>query len=243
MPRSYKLHSPTRKSSTSFESKATQHDWAKSRFTFSYIFLWLHAAGSETGWWFAFKTITTFHASEPRLATFRKLRPARQKLWMHPGTYTSFVVCELLKMMKIMNTLNYPRQLVLKFEFTHWSCWNISCAQKSFLPASSPFENLKLQWHHIATDSGNHAVYLESCDYEANSYRIWTWGTTVELTREILLGMETTQWFPQAPESPLAVEREHIIRWHRARFAARFKDQTTEVCYFVHGIDQEECNW
>jgi len=45
----------------------------------------------------------------------------------------------------------------------------------------------------------NHAVYLESCDYENNEYRIWTWGTTVTLTKEILLGYPTTQQFPTAP--------------------------------------------
>ena len=74
MPRSYKLHSPTRKSSTSFERKATQHDWAKSRL---------------------FVQQKPLHG--PRLTSFRKLRPASQELRMHPGTYWIFVVRELLK--------------------------------------------------------------------------------------------------------------------------------------------------
>jgi len=48
----------------------------------------------------------------------------------------------------------------------------------------------------------NHAVFLESCDHDANEYTIWTWGTAVTLTREILLGYPTTQrGFPTAPDS------------------------------------------
>eukprot|EP00438_Fugacium_kawagutii_P006824 Skav227022 [mRNA] locus=scaffold456:179512:194390:+ [translate_table: standard] len=48
----------------------------------------------------------------------------------------------------------------------------------------------------------NHAVFLSSCDHEANEYKIWTWGTEVTLTREILLGYPTTQrGYETAPDS------------------------------------------
>jgi len=46
----------------------------------------------------------------------------------------------------------------------------------------------------------NHAVYLEKCDKERNEYTIWTWGTTVVLTKEMLLGWPTSQ--PDAPPTP-----------------------------------------
>eukprot|EP00435_Cladocopium_sp_Y103_P029599 s638_g7.t1 len=58
----------------------------------------------------------------------------------------------------------------------------------------------------------NHAVFLSECDHEANEYTIWTWGslaklsadigTSVKLTREILLGYPTTQrGYHTAPDS------------------------------------------
>mmetsp|Transcript_52315 Transcript_52315/g.83523 ORF Transcript_52315/g.83523 Transcript_52315/m.83523 type:complete len:633 (-) Transcript_52315:73-1971(-) len=50
----------------------------------------------------------------------------------------------------------------------------------------------------------NHAVFLSECDYAANEYTIWTWGTSVKLTREILLGYPTTQrGYHTAPDSYL----------------------------------------
>lgn len=45
----------------------------------------------------------------------------------------------------------------------------------------------------------NHAVYLEHCDHEKNEFTIWTWGTTVKLTKEFILGWPTSQ--PYAPET------------------------------------------
>merc|ERR1711862_845658 len=39
----------------------------------------------------------------------------------------------------------------------------------------------------------NHAVYLEKCDIENNNYVIWTWGTTVNLTKEFILGWPVDQ--------------------------------------------------
>jgi len=48
--------------------------------------------------------------------------------------------------------------------------------------------------HVLAKSNGcNHAVYLEACDYKSNNYVIWTWGTTVNLTREVILGWPTDQ--------------------------------------------------
>lgn len=48
----------------------------------------------------------------------------------------------------------------------------------------------------------NHAVFLSECDHEANEYTIWTWGTSVKLTREILLGYPTTQrGYKTAPDT------------------------------------------
>merc|ERR1712179_65232 len=35
----------------------------------------------------------------------------------------------------------------------------------------------------------DHAVFLESCDFDDNSYSIWTWGGMVKVTREVLLGV------------------------------------------------------
>ena len=97
MPRSYKLHSPTRKSSTSFERKATQHDWAKSRL---------------------FVQQKPLHG--PRLTSFRKLRPASQELRMHPGTYWIFVVRELLiHFQKKLNSFSAISFLLLNMSMTH----------------------------------------------------------------------------------------------------------------------------
>jgi hypothetical protein len=39
----------------------------------------------------------------------------------------------------------------------------------------------------------NHAVYLQACDVENNNYVVWTWGTTVNLTREFILGWPIDQ--------------------------------------------------
>eukprot|EP00913_Durusdinium_trenchii_P021438 g20148.t2 len=72
----------------------------------------------------------------------------------------------------------------------------------------------------------NHAVYLESCDEEANKYRIWTWGTTVELTKEILLGYPTTQRFPDAPGS-------HVPAWNTGALCAA-QDATWQKCTSIN---------
>merc|ERR1712151_364261 len=45
----------------------------------------------------------------------------------------------------------------------------------------------------------NHAVYLQACDVERNNYVVWTWGTTVNLTREMILGWPVDQ--PDAPST------------------------------------------
>jgi len=37
----------------------------------------------------------------------------------------------------------------------------------------------------------NHNVYLQSCDPYSNTYVLWTWAKTVNLTKEILLGNQT----------------------------------------------------
>lgn len=34
----------------------------------------------------------------------------------------------------------------------------------------------------------NHVVFLQSCNYEDNNYVLWSWGVTIKMTREILIG-------------------------------------------------------
>jgi len=46
----------------------------------------------------------------------------------------------------------------------------------------------------------NHAVYLQSCDFEKNAFVIWTWGTSVTLTEEILLGVPAKQPYWPTPK-------------------------------------------
>jgi len=43
------------------------------------------------------------------------------------------------------------------------------------------------------SDGCNHAVYLEHCDFEENNFVMWTWGTRVNLTKEVILGWPTSQ--------------------------------------------------
>merc|ERR1719491_259750 len=47
----------------------------------------------------------------------------------------------------------------------------------------------------------DHAVYLQSCDVANNDYVIWTWGTRVTVTKEILVGVPVTR-----PGSPVRDE-------------------------------------
>ncbi|CAJ1364156.1 unnamed protein product [Effrenium voratum] len=39
----------------------------------------------------------------------------------------------------------------------------------------------------------NHAVYLQSCDFKKDLFKIWTWGTTVTLSKRMLLGWPAAQ--------------------------------------------------
>merc|ERR1712216_1100164 len=39
----------------------------------------------------------------------------------------------------------------------------------------------------------NHAVYLQTCDIKNNNYVVWTWGATVNLSKEIILGWPVDQ--------------------------------------------------
>jgi hypothetical protein len=39
----------------------------------------------------------------------------------------------------------------------------------------------------------NHAVYLQTCDVENNNYVVWTWGATVNLSKEFILGWPVDQ--------------------------------------------------
>lgn len=45
----------------------------------------------------------------------------------------------------------------------------------------------------VRSEGCNHAVYLKTCDVENNNYVVWTWGTTVNLTREFILGWPVDQ--------------------------------------------------
>lgn len=52
----------------------------------------------------------------------------------------------------------------------------------------------------------NHAVYLEKCDHDQNEYTIWTWGTTVKVDKDLLLGKPSESAYEEPASADKAFE-------------------------------------